>query len=317
MSAEPVPLRDDGRLLDAYSSAVVAAVEFARPSVVGLEIHARRGGIGGGSGVVLSPDGFVLTNSHVVAQAEAVRALLADGRDVAAAVIGSDPETDIAVVRVEATDLVAATLGDSRALRVGQIAIAIGSPYGFSCTVTAGVVSALGRSLRARSGRLIDNVVQTDAALNPGNSGGPLVDARGRVIGVNTAAILPGQGICFAIPIHTAETVAGQLIKDGRLRRARLGIGAEVVPMPRALARHHRLATATGVRVMTVEAGSPAERAGLLPRDVIVALNDRAVANVDDLQRLLGEARSGASLRLRVLRLTDAVELRLEPDERG
>jgi S1-C subfamily serine protease len=294
---------------------VVAAVERARPSVVGLEIRTERGGLGGGSGFVLTPDGFILTNSHVVAGAERVRALLADGRDLPALFVGTDPETDIAVVRVDAAGLVPASLGDSRALRVGQVALAIGSPYGFSCSVTTGVVSALGRSLRARTGRLIDNVVQTDAALNPGNSGGPLVDSSGRVIGVNTAAILPGQGICFAIPIHTAELVAGQLIKEGRVRRAHLGIGAEAVPIPRALVRHHRLAAASGVRLTTVEPGSPAARAGMLPRDVLVAVDGQPVATVDDLQRRLGEARAGAELRLRVLRLLETLDLTAVPDE--
>lgn len=315
MSAEPIPQQWDGPLLDAYSAAVVAAVERARPSVVGLEIRTERGGLGGGSGFVLTPDGFILTNSHVVAGAEGVRALLADGRDLPALLVGADPETDIAVVRVDAAGLVPASLGDSRALRVGQVALAIGSPYGFSCSVTTGVVSALGRSLRARTGRLIDNVVQTDAALNPGNSGGPLVDSAGRVIGVNTAAILPGQGICFAIPIHTAELVAGQLIKEGRVRRARLGIGVEAVPIPRALVRHHRLAASSGVRLTTVEPGSPAARAGLLPRDVLVAVDSEPVASVDDLQRRLSEARAGAELRLRVLRLVEALELTAIPDE--
>jgi S1-C subfamily serine protease len=293
----------------------VAAVERARPSVVGLDVRSSRGG-GGGSGFVLTPDGFVLTNSHVVLGAQDIRALLADGCDVPARIVGTDPGADIAVVRVEAADLVPVTLGDSRALRVGQIAVAIGSPYGFSCSVTAGVVSALGRSLRARDGRLIDNVVQTDAALNPGNSGGPLLDASGRAIGVNTAAILPAQGICFAIPIHTAERVAGQLIKDGRVRRAHLGIGGEAVPIPRALVRHYGLAKPSGVRIMTVEPGAPAERAGLLPGDVIVTLDGEAVGDVDDLQRRLAEVSVGAEVRLRLLRLTEAVELAVVPDDR-
>ncbi len=317
MSAEPIVPAGDGPLLDAYSSALVEAVERVRPSVVGLEVRSGRGANGGGSGFVLAPDGFVLTSGHVVERAESIRALLADGRDVPAALIGADAGTDMAVVRVDAGGLVPATLGNSHALRVGQIAVAIGSPYGFSCSVTAGVVSALGRSLRARSGHLIDNVVQTDAALNPGNSGGPLVDSRGRVIGVNTAAILPAQGICFAIPIHTAEVVAGQLIRDGRVRRAHLGIGAEPAPVPRALARHYGLASATGVRLNTIEPGSPAERAGLLPRDVIVACDDARVATIDDLQRLLTVSRVGREVRLRVLRLTEALDVVVVPDERA
>jgi S1-C subfamily serine protease len=317
MSAEPVPAPAEDPL-DAYSRAVVTAVERASPSVVHVGVRfegRRRRGEGGGSGFVLTPDGFVVTNSHVVSGAAEVRVTLADGSVWPARTVGDDPGSDLAIVRIDASDLAPIARGDSRALRVGQLVIALGSPYGFRATVTAGIVSALGRSLRTASGRLVDNVIQTDAALNPGNSGGPLVDHRGAVVGVNTAAVLPGQGVCFAIPLHAAERVAGALIREGRVRRARLGIGAETVPVPRALARHHRLAAATGVKVTHVESGSPAEAAGVLRGDVIVALGGARVGDVDDLQRLLGESAIGASASLVLLRLTEKRELAVAPVE--
>jgi S1-C subfamily serine protease len=275
----------------------------------------RRRGEGGGSGFVLTPDGFLVTNSHVVHGASELSVTLADGGSWPARLVGDDPESDLALLRVEAPDLVPIARGDSRALRVGQLVIALGSPYGFRATVTAGIVSALGRSLRTGAGRLVDNVIQTDAALNPGNSGGPLVDHTGAAIGVNTAAILPGQGVCFAIPLRTAERVAAALIRDGRVRRARLGIGAETVPVPRALARHHRLASSTGVKVLAVEKGAPAEAAGVVRGDVIVALGGAKVADVDDLQRLPGEVAIGPPTGLTVLRLTDRRELIVAPVE--
>jgi S1-C subfamily serine protease len=319
MSAEPVPEpARSADLLDAYSSAVVSAVERAAPSVVHVGVRfagRRRRGEGGGSGFVLTPDGFLVTNSHVVHGASELSVTLADGGSWPARLVGDDPESDLALLRVEAPDLVPIARGDSRALRVGQLVIALGSPYGFRATVTAGIVSALGRSLRTGSGRLVDNVIQTDAALNPGNSGGPLVDHRGAAIGVNTAAILPGQGVCFAIPLSTAERVAAALIRDGRVRRARLGIGAETVPVPRALARHHRLEASTGVKVLSVEKGAPAEAAGVVRGDVIVALGGAKVADVDDLQRLLGEVAIGPPTGLTVLRLTDRRELIVAPVE--
>jgi len=319
VSAEPVPgPTRDAELLDAYSSAVVSAVERAAPSVVHVGVRfAGRGrrGEGGGSGFVLTPDGFLVTNSHVVRGASELRVTFADGGSWPARLVGDDPDSDLALLRADAPELVPIARGDSRALRVGQLVIALGSPYGFRATVTAGIVSALGRSLRTGSGRLVDNLIQTDAALNPGNSGGPLVDHRGAAIGVNTAAILPGQGVCFAIPLSTAERVAAALIRDGRVRRARLGIGAETVPVPRALARHHRLASSTGVKVLSVEAGSPAEAAGVLRGDVIVALGAEAVADVDDLQRLLGGAAIGRPIGLVLLRLTDRRELIVLPAE--
>jgi len=305
-------------LLDAYSRAVVGAAEIAGPSVV--HVGARLGGRGrpregGGSGFVLTPDGFVLTNQHVVGGAREIQVTLADGSVWPARIAGEDPGSDVAVLRIETPGLRPIARGDSRALRVGQLVVALGSPYGFHATVTTGVVSALGRSLRARGGRLIDNVIQTDAALNPGNSGGPLVDHRGAAVGINTAAILPGQGICFAIPLHAAERVAAQLIRDGRVRRAVIGIGGQAVAVPRALARHHHLAAEGGVKVLSVERDGPAALAGVLAGDVIVGLGGQPVADVDDLQRLLGEAAVGRAVPLVVLRLTERRELTVVPRE--
>jgi S1-C subfamily serine protease len=304
--------------LDAYSRAVVGAAESAAPSVVHVAVRAAGRGRpreGGGSGFVLTPDGFVLTNQHVVAGAREITATLADGSAWPARLAGEDASSDLALLRIEAPGLRPVARGDSRALRVGQLVIALGSPYGFRATVTAGVVSALGRSLRARGGRVVDNVIQTDAALNPGNSGGPLVDHRGAAVGVNTAAILPGQGLSFAIPLHTAEHVAARLIRDGRVRRAVLGIAGQAVPVPRALARHHRLSADAGVKVLSVERGGPASRAGVLTGDVVVGLGGDPVADVDDLQRLLGEAAIGRLTTLVVLRLTERRELPVAPRE--
>jgi S1-C subfamily serine protease len=309
------PREDDP--LDAYSNAVIAAVARAAPSVVHVAVRlgGRNRREGGGSGFVLTPDGFVVTNSHVVHEASELRVTLADGSSWAARLVGDDPDSDIALLRVDADGLVPIARGDSRALSVGQLVIALGSPYGFRATVTAGIVSALGRSLRTGAGRLVDNVIQTDAALNPGNSGGPLVDHRGRAIGVNTAAVLPGQGVSFAIPLHTAEHVAAALLHDGRVRRARIGIGAETAPVPRALARHHGLSASTGVKVLSVEPGGPAEKAGVLRGDVVVGLDGSPVAGVDDLQRVLNEAAISRSLALSLLRLTEKRELVVVPRE--
>ena len=260
-SAEASGPRNEAELLDAYSEAVAGAAEKVGPSVVNIEVRGKRGANdtaqGAGSGFVFTPDGFILTNSHVVHNASEVSVLLHDGRRVAAQITGSDPDGDLAVVRVSAGDLSPAHLGESRSLRVGQIAIAVGSPYGFQRTVTAGVISAVGRSLRSVTGRLIDNVIQTDAALNPGNSGGPLVDSRGRVIGVNTATILPAQGLCFAIAIDTAKFVAARLIRDGKIERGYIGIAGANSPLPRRLARFHHVAGETCVVAMSVEPGSP------------------------------------------------------------
>jgi S1-C subfamily serine protease len=319
----------DGSLLDAYSLAVTSAVERISPSVVNIEVHQSAGRTrsgqprehhGGGSGFVFTPDGLILTNSHVVHEAARIAVTLADGRHMPAALIGEDPASDLAVIRVDEPrldqqSLVPAALGDSQRLHVGQVVIAIGAPYGFQSTVTAGVVSALGRSLRSYSGRLIDDVIQTDASLNPGNSGGPLVDSAGRVIGVNTATILPAQGICFAIGINTAKFIASRLLRDGRIRRSYIGVSAQTVPVHRRVVRFYDLAKETGALVLSVEDSSPAQRAGLREGDVIVALQGHAVAGVDDLHRLLTEVRVGVSCPLTVVRHTQKVELKVVPEE--
>lgn len=291
------PKFSDDELLDAYSHAVIGAVEAVGPAVVNV----HRGDAGAGSGVIFTPDGLVLTNHHVVHGAANVDVILPDGRRLRADVIGQDAGTDLAVLRVDAT-LPWARFGDSRRVRVGQVAIAIGNPYGFQHTVTSGVVSALGRSLRSQSGRLIDDIIQTDAALNPGNSGGPLVTTRGEVIGINTAMIRPAQGLCFAIGINTARYVASRLIRDGRIRRAYIGIAGQNVDVPRLLARATNLAVSSGVRVGSVEKGSPAAAAGLHDGDILVAFGGVAVTGVDDLHRLLDEEQIQKAVELTVLR---------------
>src|SRR5438093_1440015 len=313
----------DSTLLDAYSQAVVNAAERISPSVVKIEvtqkIRSRSGDPrehqGGGSGFVFTPDGLILTNSHVVHGATRIQASFSDGHRFPAHTIGDDPATDLAVIRIDAPQIVAAPLGDSQKLRVGQLAVAIGNPYGFQYTVTAGVVSALGRSLRSYSGRLIDDVIQTDASLNPGNSGGPLVSSDGRVVGVNTATIMGAQGLCFAIGINTAKFVAGRLLRDGRIRRAYIGVEAQTAPLHRRLVRFYDLPQESGVIVSAVTPGSPAQRAGLREGDVIVALDGKAVAGVDDLHRLLTDAHVGVSSSLTVLRWTEKLELQVVPQE--
>lgn len=314
----PVVAQED-ELLDAYSQAVVRAVDVASPAVVHIEVRGpaaegpARGG--SGSGFIITPDGFILTNSHVVHGAEKIRVTMADGFQQQAELIGDDPGTDLAVIRLRSSDLPIAHLGDSSKLRVGQLAIAIGNPYGFQASVTAGVVSATGRSLRSGAGRLIDNVIQTDAPLNPGNSGGPLVDSRGRVIGVNTAVILPAQGICFALAVNTANYVAGRLIADGRIRRAYLGLGGQDVQLAREFVREHDLLQDSALLVVTIEGGSPAAAVGLNEGDLIVALDGADVTGVDDLHRLLVEARIGRKCELTVIRDGRSLQIDVIPRE--
>jgi S1-C subfamily serine protease len=316
----------DDDLLDAYSRAVTSAVEKISPSVVNIEVHQsvrnRRGADqerqGGGSGFLFTPDGLILTNSHVVHDANRMNVTLSDGRKLPARTIGDDPATDLAVIQIDAPsgegrNLTPATLADSQRLRVGQVVIAIGSPYGFQSTVTAGVVSALGRSLRSYSGRLIEDVIQTDASLNPGNSGGPLVASDGRVVGVNTATILPAQGICFAIGINTAKFVASRILRDGRIQRSYIGVSAQTVPLHRRIVRYYDLPSETGVVVLSVEASSPAQRAGLRDGDVIIALGDQTVSGVDDLHRVLSDVRASVKTTVTIIRGTEKMKVAIVP----
>ncbi len=320
------PSVGDSELLDAYSRAVIAAVDNAGPAVVRVDVHrpvtyrgrrgqrVRREMEGHGSGFLFTPDGFVLTNCHVVHGAGRIGVELAGGGTTAATLIGEDPHTDLAVLRVDGAALPYAELGDSAALRVGQLAIAIGNPLGFQSTVTTGVVSALARSFRTQSGRLIDDVIQTDAALNPGSSGGPLVDSRGLVVGVNTAVILPAQGICLAVGISTAKWVAGRLIRDGRIRRAFIGVAGQNIGLDASASRALGM-PGGGVNIISCEPGSPAERAGLAQGDVIVALNGHAVTGVDDLHRLLTEELIDKAAVVGVLRRASRLELPIVPEE--
>jgi S1-C subfamily serine protease len=321
----------DSELLDAYSQAVIHAVETVGPAVVKIDVKidagrarvpraaaARGAHAAGGSGVVFTPDGLVLTNSHVVDRAAELSVALPDGRSMRADLVGQDTDTDLAVVRVSpptSTSLAWATLGDSRGVRVGQVAIAIGNPYGFHHSVTTGVVSALGRSLRARSGRLMDDIIQTDAALNPGNSGGPLVTTRGEVIGLNTAMILPAQGLCFAIASNTARFVAARLIRDGRIRRSYIGVAGQNVPIPRVIARANQLAVTSGVLVVSIEPESPATLAGLRDGDVVLAFDGGAVTGIDDLVRCLTDDRIGMAVTLTILRAGRKRQLTIVPSE--
>jgi len=300
----------DRDLLDAYSEAVIHAVEQVGPAVV--RIDAARGG---GSGVVFTPDGFILTNNHVVEAGGPITAILPDGRSIRAESIGRDAHTDLAVLRIDGANLSWGRLGDSRRLRVGQVAIAIGNPYGFHHSVTSGVVSALGRSLRARSGRLMDDVIQTDASLNPGNSGGPLVTTAGEVIGINTAMILPAQGICFAIASNTVRFVASRLMRDGRIRRSYIGVAGQQTPIPRVLARANQIAAASGVLVTSIEKQSPAAGGGLEDGDVILAFDGQTVGGIDDLHRLLTDERIGVATRVTVLRRGTRKQVTITPAE--
>lgn len=313
---------DDGDLLDSYSRTVTGVVEKVSPAVVNIRVHHANGarhrgqdGGGTGSGFIIAPDGYVLTNSHVVHRADRMEVATADGRTVTATLVGEDPETDLAVIRINASQLVHAHLGDSRSVRVGQIAVAIGSPFGFHQTVTAGVVSALGRSMRSQSGRLIDNVIQTDAALNPGNSGGPLVNSQGEIIGVNTAIILPAQGICFAIASNTAEFVAAWLIKEGRIRRSWIGVAGQNVPIHARVVRFYRLPVDRAVLVVGLEADSPAKRAGLREGDLVIGFDDQPVAGIDALHRHLLADAIGRPARLTIIRHTEKLEVAVVPEE--
>lgn len=307
---------NDLPLLDAYSQAVTTAAEKVSPSVVNIEVYQLQGrrnlkpgtfqeGRGNGSGFVITPDGYLLTNSHVVHAASRIEVTLTDGRQFEAELVGDDPDTDLAVVRIHAPKLSPVSLGDSQAIKVGQLAIAIGNPYGFQYTVTAGVISALGRSLRTKTGRLIDSVIQTDAALNPGNSGGPLVNSHGQVIGVNTAVILPAQGICFATSINTAKFVAAGLIKNGKITRGYIGIVGQDVPLHRRLVRFYGLSIESGVLVAGLEPDSPAQKAGLIEGDVIISFEDQLIKGIDDLHRQLTEDRIGISSQVQIIRGTE------------
>jgi len=310
--------------MDDYSRAVTRAVDIVAPSVVSIEVSKKEGGgrrrpdsgAAGGSGFVFAADGLILTNSHVVEGSSKVQVALPDGRDYGADVVGQDPDTDVAVLRITAPDLVPVAFGDSRTLRAGQLVVAIGNPYGFHHTVTAGVVSALGRSLRSRSGRLIDQVIQTDAALNPGNSGGPLVTSDGRVVGVNTAIIAGGQGLSFAVPISAVVAVLPALLRDGRVRRGYLGIAGQNVPLLRRVTRFHRLGQASAVLVISLEPDGPAVAAGLRDGDLIVSLDNEVVGGLDDMHRLLTESKIGTKVRLGVLRGADRRDIEVPVKER-
>jgi S1-C subfamily serine protease len=323
---DTVPL-PDGDLLDVYSRAVINAAERVSPSVVNIYVHKNQEGKqpnryrfpeelqGSGSGFIFTPDGFILTNSHVVHRTDKIEVTLPDGRHFQADPVGDDPDTDLAVVRINGPNLIPVPFGDSQKIRVGQLVIAIGNPYGFQYTVTSGVISALGRSLRSISGRLIDNVIQTDAALNPGNSGGPLVTSRGEVVGVNTAMILGAQGICFAIGINTAKFVAGKLIKEGKIRRSYIGLGGQNVQIHRRLIRFYHLPVESGILVVSVENDSPARRAGLSEGDIIIAFDGQPVGGIDDLHKALTEERVGVRTPLTIIRRTEKMVLDIVPEE--
>jgi S1-C subfamily serine protease len=311
---EPDPLPSESEALDAFSRVIIRVAEELRPAVVNLR-GTRGRGEGSGSGILYTPDGFLLTNHHVVNGQRRVRVRLNDGRELSGRVVGADPWTDLAVVQADASDLRYARFGDSAQLRVGQLVVAIGSPFGFDSTVTAGVVSALGRTLRSITGHLVDNVIQTDAALNPGNSGGPLVDSRGQVIGINTAVIRPAQGLCFAIPVNMAKHILPQLMQHGRVVRGYLGLHARGVPIAQALVNRFELTQSHGVEVLAVEPGGPAEQAGILEEDVIVSLGEQPTASVDDLHRLLTQLPVGVPASIVVLRGDRRLERMVVSDE--
>jgi S1-C subfamily serine protease len=325
---EPAPVPDDDQvLLDAYSRAVIDVVDRVGPAVVALAVRSARAGEAGearhgaGSGVVVAPDGLILTNSHVAGAAggtgSRIGVATADGQDLRARLVGDDPDTDLALLRIdEAVTLPAAPLGDSKRLRRGQLVIAIGNPLGFESTVTTGVVSALGRSLRSRNGRLIDDVIQTDAALNPGNSGGPLVSSHGEVVGINTAVIMGAQGICFAVAANTANFVLGELVRHGRVRRAFIGIAAQQIMLPRRLRHAAGLSQERAVMASSVESEGAAARAGLRPGDIIITLDGETITGADDLVRALTGEKIGKNVALDVMRGTERLKLSLTPQER-
>ena len=308
---------NDGALLDAYSQAVTTTVRKAGPAVVHIQARSGKQGGGSGSGFLISPDGFVVTNSHVVHGATDLRAQTPDGRESRAELMGDDPDTDLAVLRIDLPDLHHLQFADSGAISVGQIAIAIGNPLGLDNTVTAGIVSALGRTFPSRTGRLIDNVLQTDAALNPGNSGGPLLDTRGRVIGVNTAIIPAAQGICFAIGSKTAEFIASWLIKEGRIRRGHIGVAGQDASIIERVARFHQLRQRSGILVHTVEKGSAAAEAGVEQHDILIWLDHEELRSVHELHRLLVLREPNRRSRLTVLRRHQLVHLWITPRERA
>src|SRR5712692_9385070 len=321
-SSQVSPGQDDAMLLDEYSRTIVSAANRVGPAVVNIDIKqrldSRRGPreVGGsGSGFVIAPDGFILTNSHVVHAANQIAVSLPDGRDYPAQLVGDDPDTDLAVVRIDAPHLAYVRLAESENLRVGQLVIAIGNPLGFQASVTAGVISALGRSMHSQSGRLIDNIIQTDAALNPGNSGGPLVSSAGDVIGVNTAMIRPAQGICFAIASNTAKFVAGWLIRDGRIRRSYIGVAGQNVPLHRRVVRFYSLPLENGVLVVSVEKDSPSERAGLREGDVIIAFNEQPIGSIHELHKMLMGDQIGIAAKLLIIRHTEKLGLSILPAE--
>ena len=316
------PPSDDTALLDEYSRAVVGAADRVGPAVVNIDIKQRVNGrrgpreIGGsGSGFIIAPDGFILTNSHVVHDANQIAVSLPDGREYPAQLVGDDPDTDLAVIRIDAPHLAHVRLADSESLRVGQVVIAIGNPLGFQASVTAGVISALGRSMHSQSGRLIDNIIQTDAALNPGNSGGPLVNSAGEVIGVNTAMIRPAQGICFAIASNTAKFVAGWLIRDGKIRRSYIGVAGQNVPLHRRIIRFYNLPLETGVLVVSVEKDSPAQRAGLREGDLIIAFNEQPIGSSHELHKMLMGEQIGVEAKVLIIRHTEKLVLAITPAE--
>jgi len=309
---------DDEEMLDAYSNAIVGVVEKVSPSVVHVRVRgARLGQLGSGSGTIIAPDGLVLTNNHVVDGVAEIELALSDGRHMRARILGRDPDTDIAVLRAESSDrLPAAKVGNSKKVRPGQIAVAIGNPFGFESTVTAGIVSAVGRSLRAQNGRLISDVIQTDAALNPGNSGGPLVNSRAEVIGVNTAVIMGAQGICFSVASNTAQHVLTQILQHGRVRRARLGIAGDQVHLPQRLKAQTGLKQQAGVRVVEVQRGSPADAGGVEPGDVIVGVDEEVVTGIDDIARVLDGTRIDKRVSIQVLRDGRLRAMEVIPTER-